>query len=90
MSMISHPNKEFLTDTVRLCVVGPGAYSCNTTERSELYRPNDSRTATLDLKGRRGRQGSVPFADTEDDRNLGAMDPNNPEHEVCDRYTHMM
>ncbi|KAK2161077.1 hypothetical protein NP493_1606g00025 [Ridgeia piscesae] len=61
---------------------GPGAYSCNTTERSELYRPNDSRTATLDLKGRRGRQGSVPFADTEDDRNLGAMDPNNPEHEL--------
>lgn len=74
-----------MTDHPTPSVVGPGAYSCNTTERSELYRPNDSRTATLDLKGRRGRQGSVPFADTEDDRNL--VDPNNPDRdEVCDSF----
>ena len=49
------------------------------TERSEVYRPNDSRTATLDLKDRkRGGTGMVPYADTEDDRNLGpggATDP---------------
>jgi len=46
-----------------------------TTERSELYRPDDSRTATLDLKGRRRPGGSVPFAENEDDRNLYAGDP---------------
>ena len=38
------------------------------TERSEQYAPNESRTTTLDLKGR--RKGSVPFADLEDDKNL--------------------
>lgn len=38
------------------------------TERSEQYAANESRTATLDLKGR--RKGSVPFADLEDDKNL--------------------
>jgi erythrocyte membrane protein band 4.1 len=42
------------------------------TERSELYRPDDSRTATLDLKDRkRGGTGMVPYADTEDDRHYG-------------------
>lgn len=48
------------------------------TERSEQYAPDDtaSRSATLDLKGRgRGRGGSVPFAENEDDRNLASVDP---------------
>ena len=53
------------------------AGTIGTTERSELYRPDDSRTATLDLKGRRRPGGgSVPFAENEDDRNLYAGDPN--------------
>eukprot|EP00914_Ancora_sagittata_P014027 GHVO01027475.1.p1 GENE.GHVO01027475.1~~GHVO01027475.1.p1 ORF type:complete len:870 (+),score=149.14 GHVO01027475.1:96-2705(+) len=48
--------------------VMPSGYG-TMTERSELYRPDDSRTATLDLKDRkRGGTGQVPFADTEDDR----------------------
>ncbi|ELT88323.1 hypothetical protein CAPTEDRAFT_148023 [Capitella teleta] len=48
--------------------VMPSGYG-TMTERSELYRPDDSRTATLDLKDRkRGGTGMVPFADTEDDR----------------------
>jgi len=54
------------------------------TERSEQYAPNESRTTTLDLKGR--RKGSVPFADLEDDKNLTnnanniAADPNDLTH----------
>ena len=49
------------------------------TERSEQYRPGDSRTATLDLKGR--RKGSVPIADTDEDRmGYGAHDPGHYEH----------
>ena len=49
------------------CVVGFDA------ERSEQYRTNES--ATLDLRGRGGQKGgAVPFASTEDDRNLAAND----------------
>ena len=44
-------------------------------ERSELYKPEDSRTATLDLKGRRKPGGSVPMADYDDDRYPPGMDP---------------
>lgn len=44
-------------------------------ERSELYKPEDSRTATLDLKGRRKPGGSVPMADYDDDRYPRGMDP---------------
>ena len=47
------------------------------TERSEQYKPDESRTATLDLKDRKRGKGGVPYADFEDDRNLGpgGMDP---------------
>jgi hypothetical protein len=47
------------------------------TERAEQYASDEGyKTATLDLKGRtRGRGGSVPFAENEDDRNLGMVDP---------------
>ena len=47
------------------------------TERSEMYRPDESRTATLDLKDRKRGGTGVPYADMEDDRNLGphGMDP---------------
>ena len=57
------------------------------TERAEEYAPDDaSKVATLDIKGRgRGRGGSVPFADTEDDRNLASVDPAyyGRDDEVC-------
>lgn len=51
------------------------AYS---TERTELFMPDDVRTATLDLKGRKSRNQArtpVPFADVEDDNNLSTVDP---------------
>jgi len=49
---------------------GTGGYG--TTERSELYRPDDSRTMTIDRKDmRRGQGGKVPFAENEDDRLMG-------------------
>eukprot|EP00918_Siedleckia_nematoides_P091484 GHVU01200931.1.p1 GENE.GHVU01200931.1~~GHVU01200931.1.p1 ORF type:complete len:687 (+),score=99.52 GHVU01200931.1:196-2256(+) len=41
------------------------ALGTSTVERTEYYQPETSRTATLDLKGRK-RGGSVPIADTED------------------------
>jgi erythrocyte membrane protein band 4.1 len=40
------------------------ALGTSTVERTEYYQPETSRTATLDLKGRK-RGGSVPIADTE-------------------------
>jgi len=48
---------------------GTGGYG--TTERSELYRPDDSRTMTIDRKDMRRQQGKVPFAENEDDRLMG-------------------
>lgn len=46
-------------------ITGPGS---GYTERSELYRPDDSRTNTIDLKDRKRKQrgGSVPFAEVDD------------------------
>ncbi len=38
----------------------------STVERSEVYRPDDSRTATLDLK--KMKRGQAPYAETDDDR----------------------
>ena len=46
----------------------------NTVERGEKYSVPGSKTATLDLKGR--RKGSVPIADTEEG---GAVDAGNLE-----------
>jgi hypothetical protein len=49
-----------------LCLfLSPGHGGFGTVERGEQYRIGGSRTATLEMKGR--RKGSVPFADTEDD-----------------------
>lgn len=60
------------------------------TERSEQYRPGDSRTATLDLKGR--RKGSVPIADADEDRmgGYGAHDPRYDEHGGEDGHIDML
>ena len=44
-------------------IAGHGGFG--TVERGEQYRIGGSRTATLEMKGR--RKGSVPFADIEDD-----------------------
>lgn len=49
-----------------LIVVGHGF-----TDRAETYQPDDTmKSATLDLKAHRGRGGSVPHADMEDDDGL--------------------
>nr|AUG84435.1 cora [Platynereis dumerilii] len=50
-------------------------------ERAELYQPDNSRTATLDLKGRRKPGGSVPMADYDDDRYPHGMDPSAYDHD---------
>lgn len=51
------------------------------TERSEMYKPNESKTATLDLKD---RKRNVPYADNEDYRlgPGGANEPGTYEHDM--------
>lgn len=58
-----------------IVIAVPGGFS---TERSEQFAHDESRTATLDLKSRKHNKtptGAVPFADVEDDQNLTAVEP---------------